>query len=296
MFTKKAVKLINNTVKSARINTWPRVWGEMIVAAVLASYPHFDMFTFIKGFIAVSPLLWTAGYTLNDLTDIRLDIKHEVRKDRPVTKGDLPKKDAVVLILIFVILSIAIGISISPLFSFLLLCLFFSQILYTLPPLRLKEKVFWDIFLNGVNSALRYFLGWLTQVGIHPFSLYPLIMLVTIKLIFYMGHRFQNKKLEEENNIKSTTSIFSVRKTGLLMVILFSLSCISYIIALLLNIFPPVSLIAPLIGFLPLLVYFLKNNHKIIFSQEKNLSFRNTLYVSYFLFMNLLAVSLLVGF
>lgn len=288
------MKLLRNIILSARFNTWLRIWSEMIVAAVLASYPHFDPMSFIKGFIAVSPLLWTAGYMLNDLTDINLDIKHEVRKNRPITKGDLKKPQAILIIFIFVSLAILVGYTINLTFTLLLISLFLSQILYTLHPFRLKEKYFWDIFINGLNSILRFLLGWFTQVIIHTISIYPLLLFLSIKLLFFLGHRFQNKKLEIENNIKGTTTAISTIAVKKNIYILFIIAITSFIFSIANNIFPVSSIIIPIIAIMPILFYFKNHKPNFLFQQEKSLNFRNVLYFSYFLFTNLLAICILL--
>lgn len=288
------INILKNIFSSSRPNTWFRIWGEMIVGAVLASSPNFDSLSFIKGFIAVSPLLWTAGYMLNDLTDINLDKEHEVRKNRPITKGDLKKSHAIIIILIFFFLAVILGYTINVTFTILLISLFISQILYTLHPFRLKEKYFWDIFINGINSILRFLLGWFTQVIIHTISIYPIIFLLSIKLIFFLGHRLQNKKLEIENNIKGTTNILSTNTIKLIIYILSIIAAIFFILSILKNIFPVFSIVTSIISILPILIYFIKHKPKFFLQQEKDLKFRNILYLSYFIFTNLLVISILL--
>lgn len=290
---KKSVRyFLSLIVASARPNTWLRVWGEMIIAAVLASYPSFDFFSFLKGFIAVSPLLWSAAYMLNDLTDIKLDTDHAVRSKRPISSGRLDRKTALIIIFILVGLSVFIGVGINITFTILILLLCFSQILYTVAPIRLKERFLFDISINGINSILRFLLGWFTQVSLNHFFIPPLLFLLFIKLIFFIGHRMQNRQIEIQNNIKSTFAILTPSQLRFVIGLLAVAAFISLGICLYTSIFPVISIIGVLIGIVTIGV-FLWKNPQVVFAKEQNLIFRNILYIDYFVMTNWIALTIL---
>lgn len=287
-------KLLLNILISARPNTWLRIWGEMIVAAALASYPYFDLVRFTAVFVATSPLLWSAAYMLNDITDTRFDTQHPLRKTRPITRGEVDREKTLVFVVILCLLALIVGFTINLVVFMLLFLLLSSQLLYTLPPVRFKERFFWDIMINTINSALRFFLGWFSQNIIHPFVVYPLIFFISIKVIFFIGHRMQNKVLEEENKIRSTITLLSKTQLYFLVTFFILVSVVSYVFCLLRDIFPLTSIIGAVVTFLSLLFYLYKNNFYLLIAQEQSLDFRNFLYLEYFFFTNILALTILL--
>jgi 4-hydroxybenzoate polyprenyltransferase len=285
---KTKLSTLQLVIISARPNTWIRIWGEMIVAAALASYPHFDLFRFLLVFLVTSPILWTAMYMANDLTDISLDLQHPYRKTRPITTGLLSVSKAKITIVILTVCAFLISTFINFKIPFLLLALTLSQLTYILKPIRLKERPFWDIAVNGANSAVRFLLGWFSQTVSHPFYLLPLLLFVAIKLIFFVGHRSQNQNLEIKNRLKSTVTNLSKRKLRGLIVVLILQSGIFYLAILIRGIFPINSLWAVL-GAIPLLIFIARKKTGAVMSQETDLTFRNALYTSYFLWANIIA-------
>lgn len=280
-------------LSSIRPNTWLRIWGEMIVAAALASYPAFDLISFIKAFVATSPLLWSAAYILNDLTDKELDSQHSLRKSRLETFKQLGKTKILIIIFLLIFSSLVLGLSINTFIPFLLLLLLISELFYTVKPVRLKERYGFDIAVNIVNSAVRFLIGWFSQKITHPFPIYPLILFMSVKAIFFIGHRLQNRNLEIENKIKSTISVLSKKSIYLLLLILSLISVISFIYSLYLRILPASSIGGIIIGVGILLSYYLfMNRKKALFDMEQDLKFRNLLYLDYFIVTNLIALSI----
>jgi len=284
--------LISQVYLSGRPNTWLRVWGEMVVAAALASYPRINLLSLGVTFIATSPLLWTAGYMLNDVTDIKLDYQHPYRKNRPITTGALPVKTALIIIVFLAIFSITIGYLVSFTVSVLLCCLAISQIFYTTPPIRLKERFGYDISINAVNSALRYLLGWFSQIPIHSFYISPLLLFISLKIILFLGHRIQNRTLEQKNIIRSTITVLSKRTIIYLMGVFFIFSAILCMYMFFAGVLPFQSIFS-IIGIVPLAVFLIKYKTQFL-SQEKTLHFRTILYLSYFLLSNIVAYTILI--
>lgn len=277
-----------------RPNTWLRIWGEMIVGAVLSSYPKFNFSNFILIFVASSPLIWSAAYILNDLTDVHLDKQHPLRKQRIDALENIGTNRLILIIIFLVFLSLFIGLSINHYVFFLLCLLFLSQILYTLKPFRFKERLFFDIFLNSINSALRFLLGWFSQSIIHQFSLYPLLFFVSVKIVLFLGHRMQNKKLEEKNGIRSTVAMLSYQKIYTVILSVIAVSIFLFLYSIKLNIFPVNSLFGIFLSILPLLLIFKSRLFQTIKSEEENLKLRNLIYLGYFIFTNILAVSIYI--
>lgn len=291
MSVSRLIIILHALIISARPNTWIRIWGEMIVGAALAANPHINLTTFGFTFLAASPLLWTGGYMLNDVTDVKLDKEHPYRKTRPIANGSLSPTIAIGIIIVLACLAFIIGAAISTTVVCLLLGLALSQMLYTIPPIRLKERPFFDIMINGVNSAVRFFLGWYSQQPTHTFSFFPIGMFVALKLALFLGHRLQNRILEQHHHMKSTVVLLPKKITTLLIGLFILLAGMCYVLSVITNIFPLTSLFS-FISFLPLAIIIVKNKSTLV-TQEKSLHFRTYLYISYFIWTNILAAFLL---
>lgn len=269
-----------------------RIWGEMILAAVLASYPSFDLFSFLKGFFATSPLLWNAAYMINDLTDVKLDQKHPLKKNRLNLLRKMGNTRIGISIIVRIFLALLVAASINLTFTALLILLLAAQLIYTLPPLRLKERFGFDIAANGFNSIVRFFLGWTTQIVIHPFSIWPIVFLLFLKMALFIGHRMQNRKIEKENQLQSTIVILSEKNLIVLMGLFVLISSLGYMVSLIVGIFPFTSLFITVLGVVTIVLYAVSNRNNIL-GQEKNLTFRFWLYIDYFVVINGIALTIL---
>lgn len=287
--------LLYKIIISSRPNTWLRIWGEMIIGAALASYPQFNFGKFLLAFIAASPLLWSAAYMLNDYTDINLDKMHPLRRNRPIANSGIDKPKVRTIIVIFFLASLLLGLSVNLKVFILLLCLFISQVLYTVKPVRLKERKFFDIAINSTNSALRFILGWFSQSIIHHFYIAPMLFFVLIKTVFFIGHRMQNKELEEQNHIKSTVGVLTMSQLKILVMLLTAGSGVLYCYSVYQRIFPVSSILGIILSGIIMMVFFIRKKMQILVSVEENLDLRNVLYFAYFVFANFLAFTIITG-
>lgn len=278
---------------SARPNTWLRIWGEMVVPAAMAVYlgARGSLGAFLLAFVATSPLLWTAGYLLNDWTDRDLDRGHGLRKMRPMASGVLTSRDAVRAMGLAAGLALMLGAFLGPRVLGCLALLGASQSCYTLRPMRWKERPGLDMASNGLNSVLRSAIAWYSQTGA-PLSWIGFMVgaLASAKLALFLGHRFQNRAFERSRGIRSTVTVLS---PGMV------LGCIGLATlgtgamlteGVLSGRFPWVALVAGLFGALPLLVFLARGRGTpSLLVQESNAALRNALYLSIFLVGSLVA-------
>jgi 4-hydroxybenzoate polyprenyltransferase len=120
-------------------------------------------------------------------------------------------------------------------------------------------------------------------------------MLVSFKVMLFIGHRMGNRVLEKKNGIRSTTSIMSKKTIFLLVAVFGIVSVAAFFLSVAVGNFPVISLMIPVLFFLVALNLRKKFNVSEITSEEKNLTFRNILYIGYFIGTNLLALLILFG-
>lgn len=292
---KKIFFNLKNIFISARPTTWIRIFAEMFLGFAFAQTSSIiDFFRFFIGFISVGPLLWSGAYMLNDITDKNVDKKHPLRSQRPITKGELSSELSIKIIVILVITSFAIGFFVQGLnFIFGMFILSISQILYTLKPFRLKEKFPFDLVLNGINTAIRFGLGYL--LGVNNFSHFPVIFLlfvITIKLIFFIGHRLQSRSIEIANKFKSTVTVLNFKTIKIIMILLLITSMFLYFFSIYYYHLGTNMFIPPIVASFISLPFFLFLKKGYLFKEEESISWRIYLYTIYFLFSVLVFITI----
>lgn len=150
--------MIKTLIKSTRI-TWASKNANMYLLAL--TYAYFsgqsinNPLEIIGGLILVSAL-WGALYTLNDLTDLEVDGRDRTKQNRAFIQNKVDKK--FILLFVGIMVSAVFIISFAALpaaFTLILFLMLINQLIYTLPPIRLKETALAPFFSTATNSVLR---------------------------------------------------------------------------------------------------------------------------------------------
>jgi 4-hydroxybenzoate polyprenyltransferase len=169
--------MIKTLIKSTRITWAAKNVNMYLLVLTYAYFAHIiinNPFEILEGLILVSAL-WGALYSLNDLTDLEPDRKDKTKQERPFIQEHVDRKWIILFCTIIVssvfIISLA---TLMPVFTILLGLMLLNQIIYTVPPVRLKDTVLAPFFSTATNSVLRMascavLLG---DVFIVPFSVY----------------------------------------------------------------------------------------------------------------------------
>lgn len=150
--------MIKTLIKSTRI-TWASKNVNMYLLALTYAYfsqiPIHNQFEILGGLILVS-VLWGALYTLNDLTDIESDRKDRSKRERPFIQDRIDKKWILLFVIIIIVAVFLISFTTLPTeFTFILSLMVLNQLIYTVPPLRLKKTILAPFFSTATNSVLR---------------------------------------------------------------------------------------------------------------------------------------------
>ncbi|MCK9151779.1 UbiA family prenyltransferase [Methanobacterium alcaliphilum] len=109
----------------------------------------------LEGLIIVS-LLWGALYSLNDLTDLEVDRKDKTKYNRAFIQQYIDPKIVILFVATILIIVFAISIiTLPPLFTIIILLMVINQLLYTLPPVRLKDTGLAPFASTSTNNVLR---------------------------------------------------------------------------------------------------------------------------------------------
>jgi 4-hydroxybenzoate polyprenyltransferase len=117
--------------------------------------PINNPFEILGGLVLVSAL-WGALYTLNDLTDLEVDRFDRMKQQRAFIQNKVNKE--FVLLFVAIVTSIVFLVSSTTLptaFTIILVMMLVNQLIYTVPPIRLKETPLAPFFSTATNSVLR---------------------------------------------------------------------------------------------------------------------------------------------
>lgn len=150
--------MIKTLIKSTRLS-WASKNANMYLLALTYAYfsakPINNPFEIILGLILVT-VLWGALYTLNDLTDLDVDRRDRSKQNRAFIQDKVDKKFILLFFAILVSMVFIISFATLPAaFTVILSLMLLNQLLYTLPPIRLKETKFAPFFSTATNSVLR---------------------------------------------------------------------------------------------------------------------------------------------
>jgi hypothetical protein len=110
----------------------------------------------VLGGLILVCLLWGGLYSLNDYTDIESDRENPEKQDRAFIQEKVEEKSVLSFIVILIIIVFIISlIFYSLIFTLILGLMLLNQILYTLPPFRLKNTILAPLTSTATNSVLR---------------------------------------------------------------------------------------------------------------------------------------------
>ncbi|MBM4240186.1 MAG: prenyltransferase [Euryarchaeota archaeon] len=150
--------MIKTLIKSTRL-TWASKTINMYL--LVLTYAYFspqvinNPYDILEGLILVS-VLWGALYSLNDLTDLESDKKDRIKRERAFIQGDVEKKWIFLFVGILVSSVLIISlITLKLVFSLILALMLINQVIYTVPPIRLKDTILAPFTSTGTNTVLR---------------------------------------------------------------------------------------------------------------------------------------------
>jgi chlorophyll synthase len=131
-----------------------------------------EMFIFFIGLISIGPLLGGATILFNDYFDQSKDIISRRKKNLPLTKGLLNPISIYRLSIALFIFAVIFAFFVSLWFAlFVIICIILS-IVYSAPPLRLKERPGLDLFTNSIASGILCTIaGWVINKPIQDFPI-----------------------------------------------------------------------------------------------------------------------------
>ena len=151
-------------IRIARFDHWfKNVF--MLPGVVVAFYASPNLLSLRSGWYLLVALLATgmvasSNYVLNELLDAKFDALHPVKKNRPIPSGLVNKPIAFFQWIIFGLIGLGIASCLRGTFFLVALALWVMGCVYNIPPVRSKDKPYFDVLSESVNNPLRLLLGW----------------------------------------------------------------------------------------------------------------------------------------
>lgn len=157
-------------LKIARPDHWLKnvfiLFGHVVAVVLLPQVWHGAPTVWTAVFSLVPAcLIASANYILNEILDAPFDRLHPTKKFRGVAAG-LVK---VPVLWAFKAALIVAGFALSLTFfntgyTLALAMLLASGVVYNIPPVRMKDRAWWDVIAESFNNPIRLWLGWFALV------------------------------------------------------------------------------------------------------------------------------------
>lgn len=136
-------------------------------------------------------LISSAVYIFNDLSDVRSDREHPVKRNRPIASGKLPLWLAWTAGVVLVVVSVGLGYLLSPAFAAVVAFYFLMNLAYSR---WLKHIMILDVLIIAAGFVLRVVAG-VALIHVERFS--PWLYVVMTLLSLYLGFGKRRAELTE---------------------------------------------------------------------------------------------------
>ncbi len=150
--------MIKTLIKSTRLSWASKNFNAYLLALTYAYFSGMTItnpFEILEGLLLVS-VLWGALYSLNDLTDLEVDKKDYTKRNRAFIQNNVDEKWILIFSSFLIVAVFIIALTtLDPLFTIILGLMLLNQLIYTLPPARLKNTIYAPFTSTATNSVLR---------------------------------------------------------------------------------------------------------------------------------------------
>lgn len=197
---------------------WSKSFTFMVIGSTLSLYlsgnPIFtpqNITYFLTGLIALI-LLWSAFYALNDLTDIKADRLHPVKNKRPLAAGKINPQHVLVLSGLLMLVSFFLAYSLSAGVVLVFGLMGLNQLMYTFPPVRLKDRPILDLLSGSVvGSVGRFSAGWFLFSS--SLALFPIVFVLGLALLqlgSFIIYKSAGAAIEKSRKVFNSLTLYSL--------------------------------------------------------------------------------------
>ena len=122
--------------------------------------------------LAATCLTASANYVINEYLDREFDRHHPTKRLRPSAQGLIRPVPMLLEYLLLAAAGLGLGWLVGTRFAIFAAILLGMGLIYNVPPVRTKDRIFLDVLSESVNNPLRFLLGWsiVIQAALPPSS------------------------------------------------------------------------------------------------------------------------------
>ncbi|MEW6456659.1 MAG: decaprenyl-phosphate phosphoribosyltransferase [Acidobacteriota bacterium] len=211
------------------ISMRPKQWAKNIAifAALIFSQTFFVYDHLIKSILSfiIFSLFSGSFYIINDLIDLKKDIKHPIKSKRPIASGRLNKYSALIVSIFILILTGYISFLLNLYFGISLISYLILQILYSF---LLKHLAILDVFSIAAGFLIRVVAGALV-ISV-PVSSWLLLCTIFLSLFIALGKRRSELNLlgEEALNHRKSLKDYNIKLLDQMIIIVSASTILAY--------------------------------------------------------------------
>lgn len=215
---------------------WIPFWFSLILGMIDGGFSSILLVG--TGLIVFGPLILGSIYIINFYSDAKCDSESKVSKDikmsqQPFASGSISPKIGLLYAIMLMVIGLLLAIKINVVFFVVSLYTWIILTIYSLPPIRLKERVFGDIFANSTTAgAASYIAGYTLFRDVTTISIYPIIWLTLLVASTYLLTVLIDFEDDKKSGLKTTAIVLGVKKAVNISIIIYFISFIFYILTL----------------------------------------------------------------
>tara|TARA_Y100000817_G_scaffold171542_1_gene134052 strand:+ start:1778 stop:2695 length:918 start_codon:yes stop_codon:yes gene_type:complete len=200
--------------------SWTFKEYDLVISLFVNAILSFGAFTFIA--IAI--------YFINDVLDKKNDLKHPIKKQRPIASGELSTSVAIYSSIVCIVIAFSISLIIN---LILLIAVFAYFLLMTFYSYKLKEILFLDIFSIALGFVIRVVAG---AIAIDvPVSIWLCLCMLFGALFIAVSKRFSEIWTNDQNFLYQRLvlerySKLSKKNSIIILAVVMSITLILYIL------------------------------------------------------------------
>jgi 4-hydroxybenzoate polyprenyltransferase len=214
--------MIIQIIKLVRVRQWYK--NSVVFLALFFSGNLYESHLLLTIFLAFISLCFisSAGYIINDLFDLKSDINHPEKKQRPIASGVISSKIAIFITFLLLLVGLLLAWILNILFFKITVLLFIVSLAYTL---FFKHILFADLLTIGVLFVIRAISGALViYVWISPWLiLCPFFLSLFLSAgkrhadVLLLGNSSCTRKVLNEYTTTITNSLMNITTTLLIV-------------------------------------------------------------------------------
>ena len=209
-----------------RFKEW--VKNIIVFAPLFFSTSMFDWNLIIDAALAFIAFCLLSGsvYIINDISDLEYDKQHPLKKNRPLAKGEVSKKSAIIFAIILLLFALVLSLFLNQKVSYVLLSYFGINLLYSF---WLKKIALIDIVIISIGFVLRLMAG-AFSTGI-ILSDWILLLTILLSVFLVLGKRRQDLVFSKSEDfvLRKSFTGYSEKRVDISLIIVASVIVVTYL-------------------------------------------------------------------